>query len=291
MKKILHLSAILYFISYGAAAIAAVNVNSVNSPVCEKYFIKGNNISVKCDFPKSKMHISTILSGSIECFGEPCREVDLDDIHLNKLTVLKNTKKSQEISLESVEASIRLYGFTEAIKLMDFNFDGYDDIQLWTSPSAGINSGYEYWLYNPNTGQFEASDFGKKLSGFDIAPDIKTKTIYVKSHSGCCYNSETTYHWIGKELRKKTELYYGVFAPYDACGQTITHYNDNEEIVSMDVEPSGYCKGDKHNAPRSLEPYLSKLKNEEKDGNYVLKKKAGGKYTVIYNKPTKEKHD
>ena len=287
MKKIIYLSAILGSIFYGGATIAAVDVNSANNPVCGKYVIKDNMITVKCDFPESIEHISTVLEGSSKCFGEICREVDLDDIRLNKLLILKNSKKSQEINLESVEIGIRLDSFAEAVKLMDINFDGYDDIQLWASPTASANTIYEYWLYNPKTGLFDATDLGKKLFGYYIVPDSKTNTILVKSHSGCCYNWEKTYHWVGNELRKKMVRYYGALAA-EGCGQTITHYNDNEEVLSMEVEPSGYCKGDEHNEPMSLKPYISMLKNGEKDGNYALKKKAGGKYTVIYNKPSKQ---
>lgn len=305
MKKSLYLSAILVSIFYSIAANAAVGTNSAtslaikNSAVCGKHVIKDDTITIQCDFPESKERISTVLSGSLVFSGITTTETkdDIDWIHLQTLIVMKNGNKSQEINLGSVETAIRLYGFNEAVKLMDLNFDGYDDIQLWKSPTASVNASYEYWLYNPKTSLFDATDLGEKLFGFDVTPDSKTQTIFIKSHSGCCYNNETTYHWVGNELRKKTNLYYGVIDASDkmsienvvsACGQTITHYNDNEEILRMDVEPSSYCKGDEHNAPMSLEPFLSKLKNEEKDGNYVLKKKASGKYTVIYKNPNRD---
>ncbi len=260
-----------------------------DSPICEKYIIKGRQISVKCAFPKSKDHISTIISGSFEFYGDTntVTENDIDWIHLSKLIIMKNGKKSQEINIESTENNIRLSDFLNAVRLMDLNFDGYDDIQLLVLPTASVNAVYEYWLYNSDTQQFEHSDLRDKLFGFDVTPDPKTKTIFIQSHSGCCYNWETTYHWVANELRKKTELYYGAIVMSDACGQTITHYNDNEETISMDIESSGYCKGDEHNAPQTIEPYLTKLKNDEKNGGYVLKKNGNDKFTVIYNKPTK----
>lgn len=269
---------------YNVAANAEVN----NPAVCGKHIIKDKTITVQCDFQEGKDHISTILSGSFEFSGSTDIENknDIDWIHLSKLIIIKNDKISQEINLKSVETGIRIDGFDGAVKPMDLNFDGYDDIQLWTSPSAGIDSSYEYWLYNPKIGLFDTTDLGKKLSGFDIIPDAKTKTVSVKEHSGCCYNYETTYHWIDKELLRKSSLYYGVLVG-NGCGQTTTHYNDNEEILREDIEPSDYCKGDEHNPPMSLKPYISVLRSNEKDGDYILKKKSGGKYTLIYKKPKK----
>ncbi len=289
---------IQYFLAIFTAIFFNVTANAA-TPVCQKHIIKNKQISIKCAFPESKEHISTLISGSFEFYeyANTETEKDIDWIHLNKLVILKNGRKSQEINLESVENGIRLSGVAGAVQLMDLNFDGYDDIQLWVSPTAGANSSYEYWLYNPDTQQFEYNNLKDKLFGFDVTPDPKSKTIFIQSHSGCCYNWERTYHWIGNELRKKTELYYGSIAipgntpleEFYACGQTIDHYNDNEEIVSMDIEPSSYCKGDEHNAPQTLEPFLTKLKNEEKNGEYVLRKNGEDKYTVIYNKPAKEK--
>ena len=288
MRKILYLSAILVSVFYSVTANAAVHIKPVNSSVCEKYFIKGNNISVKCDFPKSKMHISTILSGSVECFGETCREIDLDEIHFTKLIILKNNKKSQEINLGSIETYVRLSMFTEAVKFMDLNFDGYDDIQLYESPTAGVNATYVYWLYNPKTRLFDATDLGKKLFGYDVTPDIKTKTINIKSHSGCCYNWNTTYHWVGNELRKKVEIFSGSLL-VDAYGQVTSYYNDNEEILREEIDPNDWR--DEHNERIGIKSYILKLKEEEKNGNYILKKNGDDKYTVIYNKPTKQKNN
>lgn len=297
MKKILYLPIILGIFFYSIPANSAVNQKPVTSPknptICGKHIIKDNTITIKCEFPDSKEHISTTLTGSFVFAGftETEAEDDIEWIYPQTLIIIKNGKISQEINLKSIETGIRIHGFDEAVQLMDLNFDGYDDIKLWTSPSTGIDSTYAYWLYNSKTGLFDfAGDLGKKLFGFDVTPNLGTKTISVKEHSGCCYNNDTTYHWVGNELRKKINLYYGAIEYADACGQITSYYNDNEEIVREEIEPSGYCKGDEHNAPISLKPYISKLKKEEKDGNYVLKKKAGGKYTVIYKKPKKEKY-
>jgi len=63
-----------------------------------------------------------------------------------------------DLSTLAVDGDVWTDGVCGAIELMDVNFDGFDDIKLWTATSAGPNSGYGYWLYDPKAARFKQSD-------------------------------------------------------------------------------------------------------------------------------------
>jgi len=129
--------------------------------------------------------------------------------------------------------------------LMDVNFDGYADIKLATSTSAGPNMGYDYWLYEPKTGVFRATKLGEQLSGFDVMLDAKTKTINVNGRSSCCSWNITTYAWRGSALQAVESSDTLSFSPvalpgFDPtatlCGSQTKHFNDAGLVTRVDFE-------------------------------------------------------
>lgn len=67
--------------------------------------------------------------------------------------------------------------FFEAV---DFNFDGYKDIQLMTWSGATGNAGYEIWLFNEGYGFFERSRELSELPNATPRPDTKHVESYMK---------------------------------------------------------------------------------------------------------------
>lgn len=64
----------------------------------------------------------------------------------------------------------------DVVQVKDCNFDGYLDLMIYAhGGGAGPNYGYNFYLYNPQTEQFE---YHKKLSDLSqVEVDSKTKTI------------------------------------------------------------------------------------------------------------------
>lgn len=87
--------------------------------------------------------------------------------------------------------SVALSNFLYEVSTGDYNFDGYDDFSVTVETFAGSNTRSQYYLWNPKTKQYHASD---KISGISLEFDQKKKRIYeINRSSAGRYKNVTTY--------------------------------------------------------------------------------------------------
>jgi uncharacterized protein len=256
---------------------------------CAKPVLTGAAFTLRCAAPNSPLHLTAVVTGKK---GEY-------DAELAKLAITANGKTGTFVLKD---ASIPFEALTGAVELIDVNFDGFDDVKLAVSSSAGPNMGYAYWLYAPKTGGFTASDVGDQLSGFDVMPDAKTRTIAVSGRSSCCSWNSTTYSWRGAKLHATASsdtmsfspvALPGVDAPATLCGSQTKHFNEAGLITRVDFEldsvkdytPGGdnLCEKQDLAAQGKL---LDKLSANTK--GFRLDAKDPYHFTVTFDKPRKD---
>jgi len=249
--------------------------------VCGKPKIEALAFTVACEAPNNPQHLSFLLAGTSDGDKTAARA------SLHKL-IVKAGNKSQTLA---IDGDVWMDGVESAIALMDINFDGYDDIRLWTATSAGPNESYTYWLYDPKSARFAASDIGDKLSGFEIGLDPKARTVRASGRASCCLWEAQTYRWAGGELRLVTNEASGMltlpdlpaFAGVDTqvCGIETDHYDAaGTHVTATDFAVEG-CEDDKiKSAPVDL---LSALKRSTR--GFTLRANDKHHFTVVYDKP------
>lgn len=247
---------------------------------CAKPVMAGTNFTLRCVAPNSPAHLTAVVSGKK---GEY-------DAELAKLTLTANGKTA---SFALSDASIPFDILTSAVELMDVNFDGFDDVKLTTSTSAGPNMGYGYWLYMPKTGGFAESDAGAQLSGFDVTPDAKTKTIAVSARGSCCDWVRAVYAWKGSTLLMRSDTDSGQFSALDIpgydgqiCGSSTRHHDDQGRITRIDLElgatEDADCDKDVLKAQAKL---LDSLKSKAK--GYRIDAKDAKHFAIVFAPPRK----
>ena len=109
----------------------------------------------------------------------------------------KTGRVQQVIPLGGVEPTMGAY--TEAFDVLDCNFDGLPDLMVYASSGgAGPNSAYNFYLFQPKTGQFV---FNAALSELpQVGVDTKTRTIYSAFRNGCCDHSSAEYRFLKGRL-------------------------------------------------------------------------------------------
>lgn len=176
-----------------------------------------------------------------------------------------------------------------ALELMDVNFDGYSDIKLMTSTSAGPNEGFTYWLYDRKARGFKPCGACDALSGFDVIPDPRKKTIFVNARGSCCNWGSTTYAWRGAALKTIESgdtgilsLQYPPFAgaSLTACGAETDHYDAQERIASAAFAL------DKCDAPAGKPDDLLAYAKAHQKG-FKLDVKDKDNFTIRYDPPLK----
>jgi hypothetical protein len=65
----------------------------------------------------------------------------------------------------------------------DINFDGYKDLQVLVNIPGDNPGGFDFYIYNPSTGKFDADKNLQMVSGPTFDP--KTKTITSYASGGC----------------------------------------------------------------------------------------------------------
>lgn len=103
------------------------------------------------------------------------------------------------------------------LSLLDANFDGYRDIQLMSNCGATGNCSYNFYLYDPKTGQFVLNDFltGLGTPSFDSA---KKQVITNWNSSAADWQSET-YQYQGGQ--------------YTLIGRDISEWNRRSNMVTL----------------------------------------------------------
>ena len=104
---------------------------------------------------------------------------------------------TQEIAID--EAYPTDTPLDERLSIVDINFDGYPDIDLYAmSGGAGPNDTHFFYIYDPTKKTFQ---FNAKLSSLtQVAIDQKKKTITAAFRDGCCHHSSETYRFIAGRL-------------------------------------------------------------------------------------------
>ena len=102
-----------------------------------------------------------------------------------------------------------MYAQTYAVVIEDFNFDGRDDVALWTGDESGYGGpSYDVYLLNPKTQQFVHSPALSKLSTEPYLGlfAVKNKRLIASSKSGCCHHETEEYTVVRNKpvLVKKT---------------------------------------------------------------------------------------
>ncbi len=88
-----------------------------------------------------------------------------------------------------------------ALKVVDFNFDGYPDLMLYyQNGGAGPNSSWNFYVYNPLHQQFEYNDTLSALSQVEV--DTKTKTISAAWRGGAGMHGAERYQYINGVLTR-----------------------------------------------------------------------------------------
>ena len=238
----------------------------------------GGRFTIACQ-AQDNSHLAVILSG-------PAAK---DPGAFDKIVVFRNGAKLQEIAVQGQfwATDDRLVDF------QDINFDGFDDIRVMTSTSAGPNVGFDYWLYNPRSGKYEHSDIGDALSGFDVMPDARTKTITVTGRSSCCEWETASYKWVGPKLRIKSLRSTGIFSVADTppleqdspqfCGAETKHFDDDGGLVSVDYERTGKddCTG--ADDAETLVGLLQLFR--KKQNGYAIVAGSSERFTIRYATP------
>lgn len=250
-----------------------------NLVACAAPKLAGATFTETCIAPNNPLKLNIVLSG----------KKDQVEAQLASLAVT-SARGKQTFKLDG---TIFFDGLGSALDLMDVNFDGFADIKLATSTSAGPNMGYDYWLYTPKSGMFTASTLGDQLSGFDITPDLKTKTIAVNGRSSCCSWNLSTYGWKGSALKLITSLDTGMFSPTDLpspdadtlCGSMTKHFNDAGAITRIDLAldvGDSQCEKDDLTAQTTL---LATLKRAPK--GYRLEVTNRLNFSIVFDPPKK----
>lgn len=261
------------------AGTQALSAPGKPPPICGAMKRSGPRFSITCS-AQDNSHLSVVLTGA--------SGGDTGGTEFDRIVVYRNGAKLQEIAAKGDfwEGDDRLVEFA------DINFDGFDDLKVMTSTSAGPNAGFDYWLFNPRSGKFDHSDIGDKLSGFDVLPDPHTKTIRVTGRSSCCDWESATYKWIGAALHITLLSDEGAFdvsdtPPLDGdnlqfCGTETKRFDDAGGLVRVDFARATGKDACDHDGEAL--PDLLKLFREKQKG-YAITVLDVNRFTIRYATP------
>lgn len=268
---------------------------------CEAPAVSGTSFAMTCAYTHQSRPLTLVLRGAVD---NSQHDLDTATATPSEVMILDAGKLRQTLKVES--DGVPLNGLQQqAFESLDLNFDGYDDLKVWTETSAGPNSGYAYWLYDPAKAMFvRQQDLDDKLSGFEVSVDPKTKTIATSSRDSCCAWSVDTYHWVNDRLMQLTEEESGAIDLGDTLSDvasvqafhaiaplfcaTRTHfYNDagliTQEVIKTAGDPCDDAQDYRQQAKR-LDATLNGIKRH---GNVTDVYRDGLllQRTIVYNPP------
>ncbi len=154
------------------------------------------------------------------------------------------------------------------VLLVDYNFDGYCDLQLLTAAGAR-NVLYTFALWNPDTGRFD------EATGMEVCNpvfDAESRTLLSARADGWAYRTETLYGWEGRWLtpqvivavgdagdgliRESLEIRgTGVCIMWDQVYPESWYYGDDGEGASGPRERALdlFLRGDGRSSPRYMQ--------------------------------------
>jgi hypothetical protein len=159
---------------------------------CDKPVVTGASFAMDCAYPHHGTNLTLVMRGAVDDTTAKPAEIAVLEAGKPRQTL---TVESDGVFLDSLQK--------EALESIDINFDGYDDLKVWTATSAGPNSGYAYWLYDPAKDAFaRRQDLDDLLSGFDVSVDPKAKTLSTSGRASCCEWDVDIYRWANDQLVK-----------------------------------------------------------------------------------------
>lgn len=261
-------------------------LRTVQAPVlvmCGQPKWTGTAFSVSCLAPNHPSQIRLMLKGVKD---------DLN-VLLTDLSVAPVGTRPQVFKIDGQTFESNL---SSAVELIDVNFDGHADIKLQTATSAGPNMGYAYWLFEPKSGTFIATNLGEQLSGFEVWTDPKAKTISVNARGSCCDWGTTTYAWHGSALKTVSFVDTGMFSAtgipglndFDRmlCGTKTVTYGEAEAITriefKLDHGKDSQCEADDLAAQGKVRGLIERTAK-----GYRVEGKSPFDFAIIFAKPWK----
>ncbi len=164
---------------------------------CQKPLVTGATFAMTCTYSHQSMPLGLVMHGAVD---DSQHDKDTTTAKPATIAILAAGKLRQTLTVESDGVWLNSLQ-KDAFESIDINFDGYDDLKVWTDTSAGPNSGYAYWLYDPAKGEFaRREDLDTALSGFDVSVDPAKKTVSTSGRMSCCAWAVDTYRWANNRL-------------------------------------------------------------------------------------------
>lgn len=188
----------IFFLSIGLCAHALANAETITILNASK------NYGVEIQ----KLTCGGIENGNLENYCSGQGGIQLRNKTTGKIvqsikpSYLRIDKQHPSFSSNTIKESRQLYGDTYGIVFEDFNFDGQDDLAVWTDNNAGYGgASYEVYLFNPKTKRFIKNLSLSKLTNEPYLGLFGTenKLLVVSSKSGCCYHETRKYRVIRNE--------------------------------------------------------------------------------------------
>lgn len=147
--------------------------------------------------------------------------------------------------------------------LIDINFDGYKDLQVLWHQATNQRS-HLFWLFNPETKNFEFADQITRTILDSPHVDSIQKTLSSKVKSGCCSKTFLTYRYFDKELKiieKVTDEFIG--------SENLDRYIKTEKLIENTMVIVRY--------------------EEEKNGYRIIKELQGDELDIVSKEPIRKR--
>lgn len=151
------------------------------------------------EFDNAVSDLRSDLRGGAVCYFKinpnlPIYTFRLIGNQYNTIDRIEIIKGSENTVNQTLEADIEEppLSKSEFFSAEDINFDGYEDIRLMNWWGATGNTGYVYWLFDPQKSLFARNNDLSNLSNPMPHPETKTITTYgVGGMAGMIYGSRT----------------------------------------------------------------------------------------------------
>lgn len=164
-------------------------------------------------------------------------EISADEEFVNAVKVINKKTGSKQVFLD-IWAELKSNP-AQVIQIADYNFDGYPDFMfLMQSGGAGPNYTNNFYLYNPQKGNFEYHDELSQLSQVQI--DVKNHTIGSDWRDGAAHHGGEKYTFVNQQLTKiaywDQHAAMGFFAQENSGelihGKWIDHHYKGAEVLA-----------------------------------------------------------
>lgn len=200
----------------GALLLLPVPARAAATVDCAEPVVTGASFSMTCRYAHQSMPLTLVMQGTVDD-----AEHDLSTARATPQTIdVRDATGSRQTLTVASDDGVLLNDLPQqAFTSIDLDFDGMDDLQVWTETSAGPNGGYAFWLYDKPTGKFvRRDDLDALLSGFEVSSDTKQRTVSVSARESCCAWSVSTYHWTNARLMPISDAESGMLDVSESLG-------------------------------------------------------------------------